>query len=339
MASLRSSTNSSSSGEEAKPSSRMSEGSNSIRCKSGSGGEGGGGACRMMAGATGALPAARLRACSVLVLTRILVWHLGQVTLKTAFCGTFASRIASLVEHDVQMRSIRLLLLHRSGIAGVQGQAFDVGGLLAAGLLDLVHATLHDCLPGGVQLGDLLRDQSLRIGFDDRLIERLHAEGNAGFLDFVEGLPLALAQQDGFVGPDIVAEDVKDGDASSAHLGQQPLADDPADRVREALAEVLLLPWIEHPNEAVDGLASIHRVQGAQHEVAGLGRLQAKLGRLAVADFADEDDLRRLTERSAKAVGEGVEVAAQLALVEGCLDVGMDELNRVLQGDDVDGLW
>src|SRR5713101_6972931 len=263
MASLRSSTNSSSAGEEANPSSLMSEESNSSMGSSGSWGGGGGGAGRVRTGAVGAPPAPWARACSGMVLTRTLVWHLGQVTLKTAFFGTFASGIASLVEQDVQMSSIGLLLLHRFGVAAVQGQAFDVGRLLAAGLLDLVEAALHDRLPGGVQLGSLLRDQSLRIGFDERLIEGLHAEGSAGFLDLVEGLPFALAHQNGFVGPDIVAEDVVDGDASSSHLGQQPLADDPADRVREALADLLLLLRIEHPDDAVDGLAGVHRVHGA----------------------------------------------------------------------------
>src|SRR5438128_904206 len=217
--------------------------------------------------------APRARAWSVLVLTRNLVWHRGQVTLKSAFFGTFPSWIASLVEQNVQMMSIGLLLLHRPGITRVQGQALDVGRLLAARLLDLVDAALHDRLSAGVQLGGLLRDQSLRIDFDDRLIEGLHAEGNAGFLDLVEGLPLALARQDGFAGPDIVAEDVVDGDTAPAHLGQQALADDPADRVREALADQFFLFLVEHPEDAVDGLARIHRVHRAQHEVAGLGRL------------------------------------------------------------------
>ena len=59
-----------------------------------------------MTGAVGAPPAPGARACSGMVLTRTLVWHLGQVTLKTAFFGTFASGIPSLVEQDVQMISI-----------------------------------------------------------------------------------------------------------------------------------------------------------------------------------------------------------------------------------------
>src|SRR5437660_2774897 len=186
--SLRSSTNSSSSGEEANPSSLMAEESNSSMGSSGSGGGGGANQDR----STPLAP--RARAWSVLVLTRNLVWHRGQVTLKSAFFGVFPSWIASLVEQNVQMMSIGLLLLHRPGITRVQGQALDVGRLLAAGLLDLVDAALHDRLSAGVQLGGLLRDQSLRIDFDDRLIEGLHAEGNAGFLDLVEGLTLALAR-------------------------------------------------------------------------------------------------------------------------------------------------
>src|SRR5437660_7754881 len=331
--SLRSSTNSSSSGEEANPSSLMAEESNSSMGSSGSGG--GGGAADREVNQDSGPP--RARAWSVLLLTRNLVWHLGQVTLKSAFFGTFPSWITSLVEQNVQMMSIGLLLLCRSGVTSVQGQALDVGRLLAAGLLDPVDAALHDRLSGGVQLGGLLRDQSLRIDFDDRLIEGLHAEGNAGFLDLVEGLPLALARQDGFAGPDIVAEDVVDGDTPPAHLGQQALADDPADRVRDALTDLPFLFLVEHAQDAVDGLAGIHRVHRAQDEVAGLGCLQGQLDRLAVAHLAHEDDIRRLTERGAKAVGEGVEVAAQFSLVEGRLDVGMDELDRVLQGDDVDG--
>src|SRR2546429_3276656 len=267
--SLRSSTNSSSSGEEANTSSLMAEESNSSMGSSGSGG--GAGAADREVNQDSGPP--RARAWSALLLTRNLVWHLGQVTLKSAFFGTFPSWITSFVEQNVQMMSIGLLLLHRPGITRVQGQALDVGRLLAARLLDPVDAALHDRLSGGVQLGGLLRDQSLRIDFDDRLIEGLHAEGNAGFLDLVEGLPLALARQDGFAGPDIVAEDVVDGDTASAHLGQQALADDPADRVREALADQFFLFLVEHPEDAVDGLARIHRVHRAQHEVAGLGRL------------------------------------------------------------------
>src|SRR5207245_1592079 len=185
--SSRSSTNSSSSGEEANPSSLMAEESNSSMGSSGSGG--GGGAADGGANQDRSTPLApRARAWSVLVLTRNLVWHRGQVTLKSAFFGTFPSWITSFVEQNVQMMSIGLLLLRRSGVTSVQGQALDVGRLFAAGLLDLIDAALDDRLAAGVQLGRLLRDQSLLIDFDDRLIEGLHAEGDAGFLDLVEGL-------------------------------------------------------------------------------------------------------------------------------------------------------
>src|SRR5207249_9501779 len=157
--SLRSSTYSSSAGEEANPSSLTAEESNSSMGSSGSGG-GGGAADREVSHDSGPPPAPLARAWSALLLTRNLVWHRGQVTLKSAFFGTFPSWITSFVEQNVQLISIGLLLLRRSGVTSVQGQALDVGRLFAAGLLDLIDAALDDRLAAGVQLGRLLRDQS-----------------------------------------------------------------------------------------------------------------------------------------------------------------------------------
>ena len=56
---------------------------------------------------------------------------------------------------------------------------------------------------------------------------------------------------------------------------------------------------------------------------------------LAVAHFADENDLRRLAQRGAQAVGVAVEIRAQLALVERALAVLVDELDRVFERNDV----
>ena len=68
-------------------------------------------------------------------------------------------------------------------------------------------------------------------------------------------------------------------------------------------------------------------MQGADDQVAGLGRLHAQLDGLAVAHLADQDDLGGLAQGGAQAVGKSVEVAAELPLVEGGLDIGMDELD------------
>src|SRR5437899_12264381 len=102
----------------------MAEESNCCMGSSGSGG--GGGAADGGANQDRSTPLApRARAWSVLVLTRNLVWHRGQVTLKSPFFGTFPSWIASLVEQNVQIMSMGLLLLHRPGITTVPGHALD----------------------------------------------------------------------------------------------------------------------------------------------------------------------------------------------------------------------
>ena len=128
-----------------------------------------------------------------------------------------------------------------------------------------------------------------------------------------------------------------DGQASSAHFGDQALPNDPADCFGEALPNLFFLLLLEHTDDAVDRLAGVHRVQGAHHQVARLRGFQAQLDRLAVAHLADENDLRRLPEGGPEAAGERVKVTAQLPLVKRRLDVGMHELDRVFQCDDVDG--
>ena len=97
-------------------------------------------------------------------------------------------------------------------------------------------------------------------------------------------------------------------------------------------------PPDEHAEDAVDRLAGVHRVKGAQDQVARLRGGKGDLHRLAVPHFADEDHLRRLAERRAQPAREGVEVVPHLPLVEGGLFVGMGELDRILERDDVDRL-
>ena len=71
--------------------------------------------------------------------------------------------------------------------------------------------------------------------------------------------------------------------------------------------------------------------------MAGLGRGERDLDGLAVAHLADEDDLWRLAERRSQSRGEGRGIAVQLPLVHGALLVGVQELDRILDGDDVLG--
>ena len=74
-----------------------------------------------------------------------------------------------------------------------------------------------------------------------------------------------------------------------------------------------------------------------EHQVAGLGRGQRDLDRLAIAHLADEDHLRRLAQRGAQRQREARRVGVQLALVNRALLVRVQELDRILDGEDVLG--
>jgi hypothetical protein len=76
-------------------------------------------------------------------------------------------------------------------------------------------------------------------------------------------------------------------------------------------------------------------VQGGEHEVARLGGFERDLYRLAVAHLADEDDLRGLAQGGAQGAREVGRVRAELALVNRRVLVDVEELYRVLDGDDV----
>ena len=54
----------------------------------------------------------------------------------------------------------------------------------------------------------------------------------------------------------------------------------------------------------VNALGRVVGVQRAEHQVAGERRLDGDLGRLAVADFADQDDVRVVAQDAPQARGE-----------------------------------
>ena len=116
------------------------------------------------------------------------------------------------------------------------------------------------------------------------------------------------------------------------------MADDPAQRVGQAHAHLVLLLGLEHADDAVDGLAGIDRVERRHDQVTGLGGRQADLDRLTIAHFTHQNHLGRLAQRGPQAAGKRVEVHAQFPLIEGGLLLRMDVLDRVLKSDDVDRL-
>ena len=89
---------------------------------------------------------------------------------------------------------------------------------------------------------------------------------------------------------------------------------------------------------AVDGLGRIHRVQRRHDQVAGLRRLDRGADRLGVAHLTVEDHVGVLPERCSQRREEVVGVGPHLALVDRRDLVRVQDLDRVLDGHDVDGL-
>ena len=124
-------------------------------------------------------------------------------------------------------------------------------------------------------------------------------------------------------------------DAAAADLAAQRLRDHALQRFRQHDPDLRLPIGRELIDDAVDGRRRRRRVQRAEHQVAGLRRLDRDRDGLEVAQLADQDDVRILAQRRAQRVLERVGVRAHLALVDQALLVLVDELDRILDRDDV----
>jgi hypothetical protein len=71
------------------------------------------------------------------------------------------------------------------------------------------------------------------------------------------------------------------------------------------------------------------------HKMAGAGQRERRLHGFAVANFADQNHVRRGAHRAAQRAGEGLRVETDLALVDDRFLVGVQELDRILDGQDV----
>ena len=76
-------------------------------------------------------------------------------------------------------------------------------------------------------------------------------------------------------------------------------------------------------------------MQGAEHEVTGLGGGERRRDRLEVAHLADEDHVGVLAERSLQRFREARRVGTDLALVDDAALVAVHELDRVLDRENV----
>ena len=94
----------------------------------------------------------------------------------------------------------------------------------------------------------------------------------------------------------------------------------------------------EQVEDAVDRRRRAGGVDRAEHQVPGLGRVDGRLERLDVAQLADQDHVRVLADGVLEGLVPVAHVQADLALVDVRLAVGERELDRVLDGQDVQRL-
>ena len=168
---------------------------------------------------------------------------------------------------------------------------------------------------------------------DQRLLEGLHLVVLAG-VDRIRDL----------VGP-VLADQVLDASVRDHHLDgrgaaaagarQQALADDAAQGAGENRTDLLLLRRREELDHAPERLGRVERVQRGEDEMARLRRLQRGVRGLGVAQLADQDDVRVLAQHTAKCLLEAHRVEPDLALVDDAAAVGVEDLDRVLDRDDV----
>ena len=123
--------------------------------------------------------------------------------------------------------------------------------------------------------------------------------------------------------------------APAADLGDQRLREHADDRRGELRADLVLLVGRKDVDDAVDRALGAGGVQRAEHDVAGFGGADGGFDRGQVAQLTHQDHVGILPQGTAQRLGEAGHVDADLALVDRRLLVGVIELDRVLDRDDV----
>ena len=201
-------------------------------------------------------------------------------------------------------------------------------------------STIWTCeVPGVCREGhrDLLGDLARAHELFQLAVEVLHAVELAVLHRVEQRLAFAVALLHVVARPHRRLEDLQDRPAAAARLRDQPLRDEVAERARQPRADACLVRRLEGADDAIDGFRGVNGVQRRKDQVAGFGGGQRNLDRLAVAHLADQDHLGRLAQGRAQRGGERRRVAVQLALMHRGLLVGVKELDRVLDGQDVLG--
>ena len=186
---------------------------------------------------------------------------------------------------------------------------------------------------GGFDEGFFFGNQ---FGFDEleeRLVEGLHAFVGAG-LDGGEKFVEAVLF-DEFADGAGVEHDLDGGNDAAGGRRHEPLADDTAQGGGHLTANLVAFVRGEEIEGAADGGVGRGRVQGGQHKMARVRGGEGGHERLAVAHFADDDDVGILAHDVDEGAFEAERIEADLALFDDRLLVLEHVLDRVFERDDV----
>ena len=114
-------------------------------------------------------------------------------------------------------------------------------------------------------------------------------------------------------------------------LGKKTLADDPAQHRGEPATDQLLLSLLKHPNDAVDRLPGVNRVQRTQHQVAGFSSVQGNFHGRSITHLPHQDHLGSLPQSRPQTALKGVKIGAEFTLIKGRFFMFVDKFHRVFQ--------
>src|SRR5487761_110160 len=164
----------------------------------------------------------------------------------------------------------------------------------------------------GVAHRVLVGDETRLVELIERLIEGLHAEPRRARHDVLDLRHLAF--EDEVLDERRVQHDLHGRDTAGAALARHQAPRDERPDVERQVHQQLRPALVgEEVDDAVQRLVGVVGVQRREHQVPGLGELNAVLHGLAVADLADQDDIRRLAksvlERGVPRVGVDADLA------------------------------
>ena len=117
---------------------------------------------------------------------------------------------------------------------------------------------------------------------------------------------------------------------STVNGGQQLLANYGIKHHGKLYSYLMLLIYREYVYYTVDSICSAQGMQCRKHELTGLGGSHCNADGFVVAHFAEQDNIRRLAQRSAERVDVAVGVDIDLTLADYAAIVLVEELYRIL---------